>query len=92
MKLTIPFELELEVQYTVDPPTKGRRDSLMGIPGAGAQLEPDDPGGIDIYAVRHNGCLVYLSKDEVKRLEDLVAEAHTEKSCEYHHERERDDD
>ena len=72
MKLTIPFELELEVQYDVFPPTQGARDSLDGVANAGPPLEPDAPGYAEVHAVRHNGVLVRLSDVELEQIEEMV--------------------
>lgn len=72
MKLTIPFELNLEVTYTFFPPSKGARDSLMGIPKAGPPIEPDEPGYAEVHAVRHNGVLVQLSDSELEQIEEMV--------------------
>lgn len=72
MKLTIPFELELEVQYDIFPPTKGARDSLGGVVNAGPPIEPDEPGYAEVYAVRHNGILLQLSDAELEQIEEMV--------------------
>lgn len=47
--------VEVEVTYSYIPPSRGARDSLGGIPGAGAPLEPDDPAEIVVDAVEVNG-------------------------------------
>jgi len=72
MKLTIPFELELEVEYTAFPPTKGARDSLCGVANAGPPLEPDEPGYVEVHEVRHNGVLMRLSDAELEQIEEMV--------------------
>lgn len=72
MKLNIPFELELEVQYTAFPASKGARDSLCGVRDAGPQLEPDEPAHVEIDAVRCNGVLVRLTQEQMEDLETLL--------------------
>ena len=72
MRLTLPFELELEVQYTAFPASKGARDSLCGVRGAGPQPEPDEPAHVEIDAVRCNGVLVRLTEAQMEELETLL--------------------
>lgn len=40
-----------EVDYTYTPPYRGARDSLNGVPGAGAPLEPDEDEDVEINYV-----------------------------------------
>lgn len=40
--------VELDIEFTISPPYRGLRDSLNGIPGAGAPLEPDEDAYIEI--------------------------------------------
>ena len=80
MKLTIPFELPLEVQYTAFPASKGARDSLCGVRNAGPPLEPDEPAHVEIDAVRCNGVLVRLTEAQMEELEELVLSEHEQLS------------
>lgn len=40
-----------DIFFTLYPPTRGSRDSLGGIRGAGPPLEPDDPAEIEITRI-----------------------------------------
>ena len=37
----------MEIEFSAHKAERGARDSFNGRPGAGIQLAPDDPGGID---------------------------------------------
>ena len=80
MKLTIPFELPLEVQYTAFKASKGAMDSLCGVRVAGPPLEPDEPASVEIDAVRCNGVLVRLTEAQMEELEELVLSEHEQLS------------
>ena len=68
--------IEFEVDYTYYPPYRGARDSLNGVAGAGAPLEPDEDESIEIEYVRCFGedFTDFLSTDTFNRLEEAILE------------------
>lgn len=75
--ITITLDgIDFEVDYTYTPPYRGARDSLNGIRGAGAPLEPDEDESIEIDEV-HIGDVelsYFLSKETIHRLENATLE------------------
>lgn len=72
---TTYVELEIEVDADVSPPSRGARDRY------GLQLEPDDPGDIELNTVKIGGLVVdpKLIKVGKRTLADLlIEEARTE--------------
>lgn len=50
--ITITLDgIDFEVDYTYIPPYRGARDSLNGVRGAGAPLEPDEDEAVEINYV-----------------------------------------
>lgn len=41
---------EVEVTFDYTPASKGKRDSLCGVPNAGPPLEPDEPENLDLVS------------------------------------------
>lgn len=62
-------ELELVVEYTCHPESRGRRDSL-GVPE-----EPDEPAWIEIDAIEGGTDITFeLTDDEIEALQTCIAE------------------
>ena len=75
--------IEFEVDYTYSPPYREARDSLNGIAGAGAPLEPDEDESIEISYVFHADEDIYcfLSVETLHRIENAVLEGRRDVSC-----------
>jgi hypothetical protein len=73
-------DIEVLVTYTYDKGSKGCRDSLGGVRGAGPPLEPDEPPSIEIESVENletGELLEFSSSDEASILPvlwDLLAD------------------
>jgi hypothetical protein len=65
-------EIPVQVEFLAWKGSKGLRDSLCGIRGAGPQLEPDEPGGVEIESVKSiDGQHEFtLTQDELDRIEE----------------------
>ncbi len=61
-------EVDVEIVYGFHRPSRGARDSLGGIRGAGPQLEPDDPGGCEIESTS-----IDLSDAEMEKAEEACS-------------------
>ena len=75
--ITITLDgIAFEVDYTYYPPYRGARDSLNGVRGAGAPLEPDEDESIEIDAVflEYVELTNFLSIETIHRLENAVLE------------------
>ena len=64
--------IPVEVVYQMHPGCLGARDSLNGVPGAGPQLEPDEPTYCEILATMLDGSdiLESLSDTIIERLKN----------------------
>ena len=69
-------EIPVLVYYTEFAGSLGRRDSLLGVLGAGPQLEPDEPPYVEVEkAIRMDtGYEVCLIPDEHDRIELEICE------------------
>lgn len=69
-------EIDVEVAFKYHRASRGARDSLCGVLGAGPQLEPDEPLDVDIKSVTivETGKDLELSEDELARIEDECIE------------------
>jgi hypothetical protein len=74
MNITIN-NTDLEVEYTAIPPSRGTRDSLGGVRGAGPPLEPDEEGYIEVDAVYLDGHDVTAEwEDSMDEIVDAILE------------------
>jgi hypothetical protein len=71
MDVTI-IDAELDVTYRSYKAHRGARDSFMGRPGAGAQLEPDEPAGIEIESIKLFGHEVEVSEKDLENIEEKI--------------------
>ncbi len=70
-------EIPIDVEYSYYKGSKGARDSLGGIPGAGPALEPDEPASIEIESVfDKNGCEIELTDKELEKIEQKIWDSH----------------
>jgi hypothetical protein len=70
------IEISITVDYSHSRARRGRRDSLCGVPGAGAPLEPDEPEDIEILSVTGpDGKEMDLSDAELERIEQQCWDA-----------------
>ena len=69
----VPFEVFFECW----PGSKGARDSLGGVPGAGPPLEPDEPADFEIVGAFVEGWDVteFLTDEAWLRISEAVMEA-----------------
>jgi hypothetical protein len=69
-------EIDLEVEYTAWKASRGARDSINGVKGAGPPLEPDEPAGIEIENAidRETGHAIELTRDEEDRIIGRISE------------------
>lgn len=70
--MTCDTTIDVSVEYHVTPGSRGCRDSLGGIPGAGPPLEPDDDDELEILGVfdaQGFGLLGSLSEQTLALLE-----------------------
>ena len=75
--ITITLDgIDFEVDYTYIPPYRGARDSLNGVRGAGAPLEPDEDEDVEINYVFCFGedFTDFLSDDTIDRLIEAILE------------------
>lgn len=57
--------ISINVEYKYHPATRGQRDSLGGVAGAGPALEPDEPAEVEILSVKdEKGNLIELTEQE----------------------------
>ena len=56
--------VNLRVEYIFYPSSRGSRDSLNGVRGAGPQLEPDEPADIEITSIITPDDIFSLLSDE----------------------------
>jgi len=71
---TITREIEVTVEYTFHKGSKGARDSINGVRGAGPPLEPDEPDSVEILAVvdTNNGRDIDLTPAEESEIEEQL--------------------
>lgn len=69
-------ECDVEVRYSFTPASRGARDSIGGVRGAGPALQPDEPACVEIERVdtATKDILEYLSVGEILKLEHLCLE------------------
>lgn len=66
-------EIEIEVQcnLVLHPASRGARDTLCGVRGAGPALEPDEPAEMEfIKATNSDGKEIDLTDDEIDKAKD----------------------
>ena len=64
-------EHEIDVEFTYHKAYRGQRDSLCGIRGAGAPLEPDEPEELEFEsATDENGNEFELTDRELEQAEE----------------------
>lgn len=66
-------EVSVTVSYKYYPPSRGARDSLGGVRGAGPPLEPDDPPEICVLSIEDDKGTEY-SLEDYPHVEDLCWE------------------
>jgi hypothetical protein len=78
--------IKLKIEYDVNPASRGARDSLCGIRGAGPPLEPDTEASIEITDVTQEGtgAVVELTDNEREAIErDIWATQVNEDEVDY---------
>ena len=75
---TITREIEVTVAYAFHKGSKGARDSINGVRGAGPPLEPDEPDSVDLLAVvdKSSGRDIDLTPAEESELEEQALKDH----------------
>jgi hypothetical protein len=64
---------EVAVEYSYYGATRGARDSLGGIRGAGPALEPDEPAHVEIESVTdEDGLEITLTPSEEERITTAI--------------------
>lgn len=71
MLVTVDDE-QYDVDYKYWPATRGLRDSLNGVMGAGPPLEPDEPAEIEIVDVTLNGAPVEYDEMLWEKIESEI--------------------
>ena len=72
----------VEVTGTYVPPSRGARDSLGGIAGAGPALEPDEPPDFEIDTVKDmHGKEVEVNDDDLEKIINLGVKIAEDRSC-----------
>ena len=61
-------EIEVECEFDYTPAHRGARDSLCGVRGAGAPLEPGEPASISLASVTPD---IELTEREIERAEEI---------------------
>ena len=68
-------EIPVTVEYTYHRATRGARDSLCGIRGAGPPLEPDEPAWAEIDKVTGpDGSVIDITDSEAEWISDAIME------------------
>ena len=63
-------EHEIDVEFDYHRAYRGQRDSLCGVRGAGAQLEPDEPASVEFqHATDEDGKDFELTDREIEQAE-----------------------
>lgn len=77
-------ETDVTVRYTYHKASRGARDSLGGVAGAGPALEPDEPADVEIEDVKTKcglDVLDCLSDCELDEVQEKCLEQETERFC-----------
>lgn len=69
-------EMHISVDYTFLPGSRGARDTLCGVRGAGPPLEPDDPPEIEVSKILDLDTQkeVKVTDDEYEKIIDAICE------------------
>jgi len=77
--------VSLLVEYTYHKASRGARDSLGGIAGAGPPLEPDEPESVDVESVRSDDDIQgLLSEDQIEQITRAILEKLAERREDEH--------
>lgn len=64
MTIFLTVEREVEVTFHHEPASRGARDSLGGIPGAGPPIEPDTDELLEVETAHLDGKEIELTESE----------------------------